>query len=161
VQLALYVDILERLNRSAGRRAFVWDIHGDEVIYDFNTLSGQGLWEDYEAALIKARAILARQLVPLPGYASVCKLCHLHTFCIAQLSAADDLTLIPFLRRSDRDVMRDQIPTIGAFAVINPDGFIKGKKTVFPGMGADRLCQLQARAVMLKGSPPKPYLREP
>jgi hypothetical protein len=28
VQLGLYVDILERLNRSAGRRAFVLDIHG-------------------------------------------------------------------------------------------------------------------------------------
>ena len=78
-----------------------------------------------------------------------------------QLTAADDLTLIPFLSRSDRDAMRDTIPTIAAFAAINPDGFINGKKTVFAGMGADRLRQLQARAVMLKGSPPKPYLREP
>jgi hypothetical protein len=34
VQLALYVDILERLGLSAGRRAFVWDVHGKEVIYD-------------------------------------------------------------------------------------------------------------------------------
>jgi hypothetical protein len=31
VQLALYADILEQLKLSAGRRAFVWDIHGDEV----------------------------------------------------------------------------------------------------------------------------------
>ena len=31
VQLALYIDILERLQLSAGRRAFLWDIHGDEV----------------------------------------------------------------------------------------------------------------------------------
>jgi predicted RecB family nuclease len=161
VQLALYVDILERLNRSAGRRAFVWDIQRDEVAYDFTTLSGQSLWDDYAAALVEARAILARQLVPLPGYASVCKLCHWHTFCIAQLTAADDLTLIPFLRRSDRDVMRDSIPTIAALAAINPEGFIKGKKTAFPGMGADRLRQLQARAIMLKASPPQPYLREP
>jgi hypothetical protein len=30
VQLALYTDILERLGRSAGRRGFVWDIHGEE-----------------------------------------------------------------------------------------------------------------------------------
>jgi predicted RecB family nuclease len=161
VQLALYVDILERLNRSAGRRAFVWDIQGDEVDYDFTTLTGQSLWDDYEGALAQARAILARELVPLPGYASVCKLCHWHTFCIAQLTAEDDLTLIPFLRRSDRDVMRDRIPTIAALAAINPDGFIKGKKTAFSGMGADRLRLLQARAIMLKASPPKPYLREP
>jgi predicted RecB family nuclease len=161
VQLALYVDILERLNRSAGRRAFVWDIQGDEVAYDFTTLPGQSLWDEYEAALLDARAILAQQLVPRPGYASVCKLCHWYTFCIAQLTAEDDLTLIPFLRRSDRDIMRDSIPTIAALAAINPDGFIKGKKTVFAGMGADRLRLLQARAAMLKASPPKPYLREP
>jgi hypothetical protein len=34
VQLALYVDILERLGLSAGRRGFIWDINGDEVPYD-------------------------------------------------------------------------------------------------------------------------------
>jgi predicted RecB family nuclease len=56
--------------------------------------------------------------------------------------------------------MRDSISTIAAFSTINPDGFIKGKKTIFPGMGGDRFRQLQARAALLKGSPPKPYLRE-
>jgi predicted RecB family nuclease len=160
VQLALYVDILERLGRSAGRRGFVWDIQRDEVVYDFTTPHSQRLWYDYEAALVEARAILARELVPLPAYASVCKLCHWHTHCIKELTAADDLTLIPFLNRPDRDAMRDSIPTIAAFSTIDPDGFIKGKKTVFPGIGADRLRRLQARAMMLKGSPPKPYLRE-
>jgi hypothetical protein len=68
VQVALYVDILERLNRSAGRRGFVWDIQGEEIAYDFTTLPGQSLWDDYEAALVEARAILAREFVPLPGY---------------------------------------------------------------------------------------------
>jgi predicted RecB family nuclease len=105
VQLALYADILERLNLSAGRRAFVWDIQGDEVGYDFTALSGQNLWEEYEGALSEARAIHSRQLVPLPGYASVCKLCHWHTFCIEWLTAADDLTLIPFLSRSRRCIL--------------------------------------------------------
>jgi predicted RecB family nuclease len=102
VQLALYVDILERLNRSAGRRAFVLDVQGREVAYDFSTLEGQNLWDEYEDALIDARSILTQQLVPLPGYGSVCKLCHWHTHCIARLTEADDLTLIPHLTRSDR-----------------------------------------------------------
>jgi predicted RecB family nuclease len=162
VQLALYVDILERLNLASGRRAFVLDILGDEVTYDFTTLSGLSLWEEYESALGDARAILARQVSTLPGYASsVCKLCHWHTHCITQLTTADDLTLIPFLSRSDREVMAETIPTIAALAAINPDGFIKGKKTVFAGIGVDRLRLLQARAAMLKASPAKPYLREP
>jgi predicted RecB family nuclease len=32
-QLALYVDILERLGRSAGKIAYIWDVHGEEVAY--------------------------------------------------------------------------------------------------------------------------------
>ena len=49
VQLALYVDILERLKLSAGRRAFVWDLHGDEVGYDFTTLEGEALWRTHKS----------------------------------------------------------------------------------------------------------------
>src|SRR5262249_11075802 len=94
---APYFDIPERLKRSAGRRGFVWDIHSEEIAYDFTTLPGQSLWDDYEAALAEARAILARERIPLPGYASVCKLCHWHSHCVVELTAADDLTLIPFL----------------------------------------------------------------
>jgi predicted RecB family nuclease len=161
VQLALYVDILERLKLSAGRRAFVWDIQGDEVAYDFTTLPGETLWEEYQSALAEGRAILARQLTPLPAYASVCKLCHWHTFCIAQLTAADDLTLIPSLGRKERGVMSESLPTIAALAESNPDGFIHGRRTVFAGIGPDRLRLFQARAAMLKASPPKPYLRAP
>jgi predicted RecB family nuclease len=161
VQLALYVDILERLNRSAGRRGFVWDIEGDEVVYDFTSVEGERLWDEYEEAISVARAILTQEVVPLPAYASVCKLCHWYDFCVAQLADRDDLTLIPFLSRSDRDVMHDRIPTIAALAEINPEGFIKGKKTVFPRIGADRLRHLQAHALMLKSPSPEPYLIAP
>ncbi len=161
VQLALYVDILERLNLSSGRRAFVFDINGHEVAYDFGTLVGEKLWDEYEAALVEARAILARERIPLPAYGSVCKLCHWHSFCIEQLTKANDLTLIPRLGRSDRDIMRDEIPTIAALAAINPEVFVRGKKTVFAGVGADRFRTLQSRATMLSAPSPKPYLREP
>ena len=161
VQLALYIDILERLKCSAGRRAFVWDIHGDEVAYDFTTLEGDVLWDDYQTALAEARSILARHITPLPAYSSVCKLCHWHTHCVAQLTAADDLTLIPYLGRKERDVMQDSLPTIAALGESNPDGFIQGRKTVFRGIGPDRLRLFQARAAMLKASPPRPYLRAP
>jgi predicted RecB family nuclease len=161
VQLALYVDILERLKLLAGRRAFIWDIQGAEVAYDFTTLPGENLWDEYQSALAEARAILTRQLTPLAAHGSVCKLCHWHSFCIAQLTASDDLTLIPHLGRKERDVMHETIPTVSALADSNPDGYINGKKTLFAGIGSDRLRLFQARAAMLKGSPPKPYLRAP
>lgn len=165
VQLALYVDILERLQLSAGRRAFVWDIHGEEVAYDFVAPHGpkkpETLWDEYLTALTRARAILSQALIPQGAYASVCKLCNWHTFCLTQLTAADDLTLIPLLGRSLRDGMQAAIPTIGDLAESNPDGFIDGKKTIFKGVGPDRLRLFQARAVMLKAPIPKPYLRVP
>jgi predicted RecB family nuclease len=160
-QLALYIDILERLKLSAGRRAFVWDVHGDEVAYDFMTLEGETLWDDYQSALAEARAILAGQVMPLPAYGSACKLCHWYSFCVAHLTATDDLTLIPLLGRKERDAMRGRLPTIAALAASNPDGFIQGRKTAFRGVGPDRLRLFQARAALLKASPPKPYLRAP
>lgn len=165
VQLALYIDILERHGVSAGRCAFVWDIHGDEVPYDFTTAQGPKkpatLWDEYQSALKHARAILARQSTPQAAYASTCKHCHWYTFCVDALTAADDLTLIPFLGRSLRDAMQDAVPTIEAFAASNPEAFINGKKTAFPGVGPDRLKLFHARAIMLKDAQPKPLLRAP
>jgi predicted RecB family nuclease len=114
-----------------------------------------------QTALTEARAILAQHTVPLAAYSSVCKLCHWHTCCVAQLTAADDLTLIPHLGRKERDTMQDSLPTIAALAECNPDGFIQGRKTAFRGVGPDRLRLFQTRAAMLKASPPRPYLRAP
>src|SRR5579872_801194 len=63
VQLALYVDVLERLDLSAGRRGFIWDVHGDDVTYDLTAPKGekttQSFWNDYEECLAMARDILA------------------------------------------------------------------------------------------------------
>jgi hypothetical protein len=95
---------------SAGRRAFVWDIHGDEVPYDFTVSRGvkkpETLWDEYQFGLTEARAILAREFTPLAAYSAACKLCHWYTFCVEQLTVADDLTLIPFLGRGLRDTMQ-------------------------------------------------------
>jgi hypothetical protein len=58
VQLALYTDILERKSLSPRRRAFVWDVHGKEVPYDFTALYGKRnprrFWQDYEACIAEA-----------------------------------------------------------------------------------------------------------
>jgi predicted RecB family nuclease len=165
VQLALYVDILEQKGLSAGRRAFVWDIHGDEIAYDLNAPRGpkksETLWNEYQSALADTRAILNHTRMPLGAWSSTCKLCHWHNFCSDDLAKADDLTLIPFLGRSIRDSMQISIPTIAQLAAIDPEGFIEGKKTLFKGLGPDRLRLFHERAVLLKSTHPKPYLRAP
>ena len=106
VQLALYVDLLERHSFSAGRRGFIWDVHDNEVTYDLTAARGPktptSLWDEYRAALTTARAIYAQQVNTLPAYASSCKLCHWYSSCLKALQKSDDLTLIPRLGRSAR-----------------------------------------------------------
>ena len=109
VQLGLYIDILERMKLSADRRGFTWDVHGEEVAYDFTAPQGprkpETLWQEYQSALVEARAILARQLTPQAAYSGACKLCHWYTACVAQLTAADDFNsdsvFRPFATRCD------------------------------------------------------------
>jgi predicted RecB family nuclease len=165
VQLAIYVDILERIGFSAGRRGFIWDVFGDEVAYDFKQPQGprkpETLWDEYQSALLEARGILGKTIIPKGAYASGCKLCHWYTHCIEDLTATDDLTLIPFLGRNVRDAMADTIPTIAALAECNPEGFIVKSKTRFRGVGADRLKLFHSRAALLKHPSPTPFLRAP
>jgi len=98
VQLGLYIDILERIKLSAGRRGFIWDAHGEEVAYDFTAPQGprkpETLWSEYQSALGEARAILARQITPQGAYSSACKLCHWYKACVAQLSEPEELALM-------------------------------------------------------------------
>jgi len=165
VQVALYTDILERLGLSAGRRAFIWDIHRREVTYELSAPYGERnprtLWSDYQDALAEARRIVANQDATVPAYASSCKQCWWHTECLDQLQKSDDLTLIPELGRSKRDVMVDRIATVADLASINPSSFLQGKKTVFAGVGPDTLTKFRDRARLLVQKDAKPYLRQP
>lgn len=167
VQLALYTDILERKGISLGRRAFIWDAHGDEITYDFEVLHGKrnprALWQDYQQALAQAEAIVAEEAKTLPAYSSGdCKLCHWYSTCLRRLEKSDDLTLIPELGRSKRDVMMDSVGSIGEFAESDPAAFLAGRKTIFPGIGPNMLEKLHARARLLAaGDKAKPYLRAP
>lgn len=153
VQLALYTDILERKGLSAARRAFVWDIKGEEVLYDFMEPYGKKdprtLWQDYEEIMGAVTGILKEDNKTLPAYASSCGLCHWYTECVSALEEADDLTLIPSLGRAKRDVMFDTVATIRAFANSDLDGFLEGKKTIFSGIGIASLQKFQTRAKLI------------
>lgn len=163
VQLALYIDILEKLGMSAGRRAFVWDIKGTEVLYDLTREQGpkkpETLWDEYQSSLADARAILSQAVTALPAYSAACKNCHWYTYCLDDLIERDDLTLIPFLGRSLRDTMMSSVVSVADLAASHANAYIKGKKTEFPGLGVDRLKLFRDRAVLLKTKDPKPFLR--
>jgi predicted RecB family nuclease len=165
VQVALYVDVLERLGLSAGRYGIILDVHGDEHVYDLAAARGSRnpttLWDEYQGLLATARAIAAQAVDPKGALASSCKLCHWYTSCTKVLRADDDLTLIPVLGRAIRDAMEATLPTVASLAAINPDAFITNSKTCFRGVGADRLRTFHARAVLLTDPNAKPYLKAP
>jgi predicted RecB family nuclease len=85
VQIALYTDILERKGLSGGRIPFIWDVHGDEVVYALDEPQGVRnpvtLWSTYLDALNTARQLIARSEVSLPAYSSTCRLCHWYSAC--------------------------------------------------------------------------------
>jgi predicted RecB family nuclease len=167
VQLALYTDILEQLGYSAGRRAFIWDVHGEEVTYDLLSNSGHGrnevrLWDLYQQCLEQARAICTGTATTLPAYSTAtCKNCVWYTSCITRLQRTNDLTLIPELGRSRRDALISSIGSIREFAEMDITRFIKGPNTVFAGIGAAMLERLHERAKLLSTEDGKPYTRVP
>ena len=163
VQLALYVDILERLGLSAGRFPFVWDVHGREVIYELDAPQGprnpQSLWDVYSSALAEARAILSRALVPKAASSATCKLCRWYNHCLAELTRAGDLTLIPRLGRKARDSLALNFSNISELSAANPEAFLRSKnKSQFEGIGPDTLRKFIERARLLDSSHPQPYL---
>jgi predicted RecB family nuclease len=166
VQIALYTDILERKGLSAGRRAFIWDVHGEEVEYDFDEQHGVRnpwtVWDIYKSALCDAEKILGEAEETLPAYSGDCKLCHWYSACLKRLKKSNDLTLIPQLGRSKRDVMLGHIDTLQDLANADLETFQDGKKTIFKGIGPDSLVKLQARAKLVTAAPKaRGYLREP
>lgn len=165
VQLALYTDTLERKGLSAGRRPFVWDVHGEEVTYDLSEPQGTRhpwtVWELYESTLENARDIVAKAVQTKPAYGGTCKLCHWYSACMKTLQSKDDLTLLPELGRAKRDVLFDQFETISDLADAHVEGFIRGKKTVFVGIGSSTLQKFHARAQLVNERDGKPYLTAP
>jgi uncharacterized protein len=165
VQLALYVDVLERLGRSAARRGFIWDVEGHDVVYDLtlpmSPRSACSFWDDYEGCLVETRAALGRDVETLPAYTSECKLCHWYNHCQADLRSRDDLTLIPELGRARRDVLTLEIDSIAELAATDPTKFIENGRTRFSGIGPDSLFRFHERARLLSDPGARPYLRAP
>ncbi|THD34478.1 MAG: TM0106 family RecB-like putative nuclease [Sphingomonas sp.] len=165
VQVSLYVDILERMGRSAGRFAEIWDVRGERVRYELGEARGsrdpQTWWDFYSRRLGEVRAALAGDVETRGALAASCGLCHWHSVCRRELEAADDLTLIPSLGRALRDRMMPVVSSVGAFATCDPDALVQGKRTAFPGLGPERLRLFQARARLLSDPDARPYLRAP
>lgn len=165
VQVAHYTHILERLGLSAGRIAEIWDVTGSRVEYDLDAARGlrtPGSWWDlYLEVRDAVRSTLANPGSTRGALGAACGLCHWRPVCVSELETADDLTLIPALGRAARDSMSDVIATVADLAAIDPDAFIVGARTKFPGVGPDRLRTYVARARLLSTPGAVAYLTRP
>ncbi len=163
-QLAHYARILEDMGLSDGsRESFIIDREGTRTTYPMNAAQGVKTpatwWDAYHGALDEVEALVAG--TPSRGaISSKCKQCEWKSHCREELEAADDLTLIPELGRSKRNAIAEIIPTMRELAAIDPEDFIKVKKTVFKGIGPDTLRTFHARAVLLTTRDATPYIKE-
>ena len=152
VQLALYVDVLERLGFSDGQKqAFVWDIHNNEVLYDLayvrDSKGSRSLWEDYLLCLGTMREIASGTLNPGPAYQAECKLCPWYSACVENLERLDDLTLLPGLGRKTRTSMLPYAKTVLEFADAPIERFLNKKgKSIIHGVSAESLERLREYA---------------
>ena len=163
VQLALYTDILEKLDRCSGRAPFVWDINGDEITYDLEELQGKrnptSLWSVYQDNLIQVQRISSKEVTTSPAYSSICKLCQWSTACQDDLIAMSDLSLVPELGRAKRDTLSPHFSNLNELSDADIESLIKGNKTVIPGIGPTTLRKFQTRARMQLNND-KPFLTE-
>jgi predicted RecB family nuclease len=165
LQLALYSDILQSKGWAESKNAFVWDIHGQEVVYDLAGSRGpktpSTMWEEYEDALETVTAISNQAIETDPALIGDCKLCHWRSHCRQQINESDDLTLISELGRSRRDRFPPELRTVRALANTDVELLIPNGKSVIPGIGAGTLQTYHARAVLQKQENPKPYFIAP
>jgi predicted RecB family nuclease len=164
-QVSLYVDLLERHGRSAGRYAYIIDRNGDEVFYDLEAPKGpktpRTLWDDYEGLRDEAVAIVSGEIETSPALSSKCGQCHWRSSCRERLQGEDDLTLVPDLSRSRREMLLEHVATLTDLGNLDPSTLLDEKgKSVVKGVGADTLQKFtrRARLIMEQGAP---YANEP
>ncbi len=164
VQLALYSDILQQKGLAQSKDAFVWDIHGEEVLYDLAGSRGprvkNSMWDEYGAALVSVEDITDRHAMTKPGLIGDCSLCHWRSHCRREIVADDDLTLISELGRSTREKFPPDLSTVADLAGADLSDLIVGSKSTIPGIGAKTLQKYHARAVLQKQASPTPYFTE-
>ncbi len=162
VQVALYTDILIRLDRSAGRHAYIWDIHGKETRYDLDAPLGKrtpGLWPTYLDARRGVEAAMASAGTTRAAASAECNLCVWRSSCHAWLKQERDLSLLPWVGRMKRDSLLTKFATLEELAGANIENYIDGTKAL-PGIGADSLRKFHARAILATTKGAKPYLKK-
>lgn len=162
MQLALYTDILERMDLSAGRYGFVIDGRGDEIAYELDAPRGPRtaltLWQEYQKALALVREIVLGAGVTRPAWSSVCRICVWQSSCLERLEREDDPSLLPEVGRSTRDMIAPRFPTIASLAAADPEELVDEARQL-EGVGGAMLSRLYDRAQLAARKRARAYRR--
>lgn len=135
VQLAVYIDLLQRKKLISHRIGYVIDIDSEKIKYDLNEAIGkksnQNYWDIYLEIKEIVLQLMADKIANLPALSSVCKLCPWYNSCTKWAQESDDLTQLYDAGRSARDtIKRDlDLSTIHELSNISiPELLVRKKK---------------------------------
>ena len=113
VQLALYVELLNKLGFENMRLGRVIDIASNEFDYDLILPVGKrdqrSLWDYYEQVKNNVNLLITNQAQNKPALAGSCKLCPWYQSCKKWVNETEDLTKIFYLGRSRRDKINEDL----------------------------------------------------
>ena len=159
IQLALYSDALNRLGFENKKTGIIFDIKGNEVVYDLNSPVGARdkttFWELYENTRETVSALLENKIKNSPAIGGKCSLCPWYDSCKKWVEKEDDLTGLFYLGRSKRDVICEDIniKKIDEIFDIDIKKLMDKKKRdnqFLKGIGEKNLEQIVTRANVLK-----------
>lgn len=158
VQLCLYFEVLNKLGFANNRIGKIIDVHGEEVLYEFDLPMGkrnaQTFWQYYEQIKNHVALLLQNQARNKPAMAGICKLCPWYNSCKNWCEVNHDLTKIFYLGRSARDTINDDlsIDKVEELLDIDVEEIAKMKKKdkqFLPRVGEKSLAKFINRARIL------------
>ncbi|MDP2684803.1 MAG: TM0106 family RecB-like putative nuclease [bacterium] len=161
VQLALYSDCLQRLGFENKREGIIYDIDGNEVLYNLDAAQGVKnkvtFWELYEQVKNNTSLLLENKAKNEPAYAGICKLCPWYDSCKKWVIDSDDLSGMFYMGRSWRDIINQDlgITKIEEVLKLDIDDLVEQKKkdkSFLKNLGKSRLENMMSRAKVIKNT---------
>jgi predicted RecB family nuclease len=125
VQLALYVELLNKLGFENRRIGKVIDSSANEFDYDLTLSVGKNdrrsLWDYYEQVKNNVHLLITNQAQNKPALAGSCKLCPWYQSCKKWVNENGDLTKIFYLGRSRRDRINEDLGIYAIGDILNVD----------------------------------------
>lgn len=155
VQLALYIDVLQKLGFKKDFLGIIWDGKRNEIEYDLLQAKGkrdkQTWWEFYEKIKSEVWALMNNNISNKPASGGKCKLCSWYNSCQKWVKETNDLTNIFFLGRNKRDKINEDIfvKNLDELLKIDIEEIIKQKKNdkdFLKGLAETSLSKILKRA---------------